>query len=68
MPNTTPAVEGTSAPMENHRDAHWETRSLSREREPREAALATLIAETVTRELAKATRDITWEPLQTPLE
>ena len=55
MPATNPAMEGASAPMDDPREARWENRSLSRERDAREAALAALIAETVTREITKAT-------------
>ena len=58
MPNKEPAVEGASAPMETSREAHQEHRYLSWEREAREAALATIIAETVAREIAKANREI----------
>ena len=58
MPNTNPAVEGASAPVDDPRETHWENRSLSQERDARKATLATLIAETVTREITKATRDI----------
>ena len=55
---TDSAVEGASAPADTSREAHQAQRDLSREREAREADLATLIAETVARAIAKANKEI----------
>ena len=57
MPNKEPTVEGASAPVDTSREACQAQRDLSQEREAREATLATLITETVAREIAKANRE-----------
>ena len=57
-PNKEPTIEGDSAPADTSREAHQAQRDLSRKREAREAALATLIAEIIAREIAKANREI----------
>ena len=59
MSNKEPAIEGASASADTARDACQGNRDLSQEREAREAALATLIAETVAREVSKANAQYT---------
>ena len=56
VPNKEPTIVDASAPTDTSRETCQAHRDLSWEREAREAALATLIAETVAREIAKANR------------
>ena len=58
MPNKEPTVEGATAAAES-REAHQANRDMSWEREAREATLATLITETVAREVSKVNMQYT---------
>ena len=54
MPNKEPAIEGASASGDTSREACQANRDLRWEREAREATLASIITETVAREVSKA--------------
>ena len=54
MPNKEPTVEGATAAADNSREACQANRDLSQEREATETTLASLITETVAREVTKA--------------